>query len=317
MRTFAAAVLTVLFVAAFVSHLALTAVLDVGTSTPTFVATARAADVRGLLLDVAEASVLEAAQREAGPVLAPALGAGVRGALDEAAPEGWFYTALGASHEGLMRYLDGATGGGEVDLTEVRSAVRRQVAKTAAIAPGANAAKLTATVDRLAAAIPEKVSMTMLVANAAAELDANQRTALLRGLRSDLATLRTARLATLIGGIVALVLLALVSMKTAARGLVTVGIALVLASAVYVGAGFALQHVVRDRVVAGLEKARSRDTPVGAALANGLGRLADTAGRAVSRDADGPAYAAVGLGLALLVGGIVLRARRAPRATSS
>lgn len=317
MRTLAALLLTLLFVAAFVAHLALSSVLDVTTSTSTFVAVAREADVRGGLLDVAEAAVLEAAQRDPGPLPAPMLSAGLRGALDEAAPEGWFYTALGASHEGLIRYLDGETGGGEVDLGQVRTAIRTHVTNAAVLAPGANAAKITATADRLVATIPEKVSMTELITNAVAALDAEQRTALLRRLRADVATLRTARLATLIGGIVLLLLLALVSSKTATRGLLTVGIALALAGAASVGAGFALQHVVRDGVVGHLETARSRETPVGAALAKGLGRVADTAGRAVARDANGPAYVAGGVGVALVALGIALRGRRAPRATSS
>ena len=42
-----------------------------------------------------------------------------------------------------------------------------------------------------------------------------------------------------------------------------------------------------------------------------------TAGRAVARDANGPAYVAGGVGVALVALGIALRGRRAPRATSS
>jgi hypothetical protein len=338
MRVFGTIVLGSLFAIAFAAFFLFQSVTRYPLDTDAIVETLRAADVRTAALDTLEDAVRrQVLEDPEDPVFAEFAVSQSRTVIDQVITDEWFYDTVGQAHRGLVDFLEQGADRTQIDLTAIKDRLREMLweagrhgvemcdavnagraCRDAARDVQRTLRRYRGQVEQAMARVPDKVNLTWLLTMGGAAPGELERSAGLVEVRQALETMRMLRWLGLGALILLLGLVALINMRSLQRILVNCGVVLACASALYLAAAPVgarlISGEVRERLAAERAAATSRGEAVYPHIA--AERVVTEILRRVTGGSDTPVYGCLGLGLALVAGGIVLhivrRRRRSP-----
>lgn len=316
MRVFGTIVFGTLFTLLFVLYFLLVSVVSYTTDTAAVVDTFRRANLQGFAVEVADRFVQRELQQLGNPALNELARQEVPSAMREAISERRIYDGVATAHAALGDLLAGGTDAVRIDLAETKTkltaAVTAVCGQMAAFGGGAQEQCAQQNL-RLTGSLSDQPSLTELLTLAGFDAERVNRSEVL----ADLRRLRDqTNLALLVGGGILLVLLALILLlnrQTVRRASVSVGATLVVAATSYL--------IVTDQIEVGLKEFAGNQATAVENAWRLPARLADP-GAAFIQDlnyafieeaagaADGIVSAGLLIGIALLVGPLLLRRAR-------
>lgn len=308
MRVLLTALLIAVFVPAFVAFWLVRSVVGYAADTDAVVDSARAADLRGLGLQILVDDVYEGLQRD--PDLQPIPREQLRAIADDIVTQAWFDDALRTAHAAFVRAIVDARDDAVIDLRDTRAqltdslaALRDRALARCADVLGADVCQSEASVELLVAGYDAKARAALADIPDEIDLVREMDVKDVEQIRSRLGDTRTVQWVGL--GVLLVCLLAIMALNAGAfsRLLWATGLALALAAAAYLivvaGARASGEEAVRDEMLARLG-------PDDAAPAD---ELALALSLQVARDATGYAHGPVlvigGLGVIALVGAAI------------
>ncbi len=319
MRTFGTIIFGLLFIVAFAAFTVANSFVGYPTSTSAIVDTAKEADMYHFALGAMDVGIREGVRDSGDTEFAKRVGKDLKGTLEKAIPEDWFYDMLGKAHAGFVAFLEGGTDSVEIDLAKAKKTLREGMEGMAdalakeGVIPSADEAK--GRLDGYLKDIPDKTTLTGLISKAggkSSDIKELNESAQMKDFQKGMGTVKTGRM---VGGVIVLVLLAiiaLIAMKTTKRLLVSVGVVLLIAGGVTLAGTGALAGFLEKEVKSDLAGKSGKGKSEREKFVNdGMEKLATVVVNKATKRGNPVAGAAAGIGLLMLIGGIVVKKKEA------
>ncbi len=326
MRTVLSVIVGLLFVLAFVSYFLLTSIAASVLETDEFVATAKRADLRGVVVDVLHESLeQELATASIDPSFKGIVSAASRQIIEGAMTDEWFYEVLSIAYGGLISLTEEDSSDKLVDLREKKtrletallelgdSALRQCSQVAGSSCRDVQKAKTISRsyrrgVRQVIKAMPDQTNLSRLIKRSLPPKLARP-----EAFRKGLHMIRTIRWGLLGAMMGLMLLLVFIASSSAGRLFVTVGIVLITAAGIYLAAasiaGSVADSHIRDEFARRLES-HARSDSVVAVAGTGSERISRAViDSALSARALPVTFALLG-GFAAFAGGIFLVRRK-------